>query len=239
MRITGVNCEGSMSYEEPTKKFKVGDWVQTINNPDIIFQIEEFHHGGIVIHNGLLIEERFLRPYKGSFCPICGKPEVEEDKQPQPGTHIITLVYECGTEVDYPLGSDDYVVSKRCDEHNHIVDNATGKCTTCGENVDKEERTFKIGDWVKYKASYAQNRPPFKVYGYTGTAIISKTGNVIQRDALELWKPSEGEWCCRKFTTKCFIVGPYGMSGLMKEHLEKGHLEPFVGEISSFVKDIE
>ena len=143
--------------------FKVGDWVQAINNPEIVFQIEEFHCNGIVIHDGLFIEERFLKPYNQSVCPICGKPEMEEDKQPQPGTHIITVIYECGSKLDYPLGSNEFIISKRCDElhdswfpeidyvdhklesiindrydeHYHVVDNTTGHCVTCGENVDK------------------------------------------------------------------------------------------------------
>lgn len=150
--------------------FKVGDWVQVINNPEIVFQIEEFHHNGIVIHDGLFIEERFLKPYNGSFCPICGEPEVEDDKQPQPGTHIITVLYECGAKVDFPLGSDEYIISKRCDEphdswfpeidyvdhklesiindrydeHYHTVDNTTGYCVTCGENVDKKTKMKSI-----------------------------------------------------------------------------------------------
>lgn len=159
--------------------FKIGDWVQIINNPEIVFQIEEFHHNGIVIQDGLIIEERFLKPYEGSFCPICGEPEVEEDKQPQAGTHIITVLYECGAKVDYLLGSDEYMISKRCDElqepedswfpdevdyklgstkideHYHTVDNTTGYCVTCGENVDRTEteqklNKFKVVDWVEF-----------------------------------------------------------------------------------------
>jgi len=146
--------------------FKVGDWVQVINNPEIVFQIEEFHYNGIVIHDGLFIEERFLKPYNQSVCPICGKPKMEEDKQPQPGTHIITVIYECGSELNYPLGSNEFIISKRCDEvydswfpeidyvdhklesiindrydeHYHVVDNTTGQCVTCGENVDKMQK---------------------------------------------------------------------------------------------------
>jgi len=53
--------------------FKVGDWVQVINNSEIIFQIEEFHYDGSVIHDGLFIEERFLKPYDTSnqTCENC------------------------------------------------------------------------------------------------------------------------------------------------------------------------
>jgi len=146
--------------------FKVGDWVQVINNSEIIFQIEEFHYGGIVIHDGLFIEERFLKPYDTSKCPICGTDKIQESKQPPSGTHVFTVIYECGSEVDFPIGSNEFIISKRCDEindslfpeidyvdhklesiindrydeHYHVVDNTTGKCVTYDENVDKKRK---------------------------------------------------------------------------------------------------
>ena len=35
-------------------------------------------------------------------CPICDADQ--KIKQPEPSLHAFTLIYECGTEVDYPLG---------------------------------------------------------------------------------------------------------------------------------------
>jgi hypothetical protein len=42
---------------------KVGDWVQSIHDENIIFQIKEFHCAGVIIHNGRFIEERILKAY--------------------------------------------------------------------------------------------------------------------------------------------------------------------------------
>ena len=39
-------------------------------------------------------------------CPICGSLQVEEEKQPQSGTHMFTRAFNCGTEIDFPIGYD-------------------------------------------------------------------------------------------------------------------------------------
>jgi len=40
------------------------------------------------------------------LCPICNSFPIEEDMQPQAGTHMFTRVYECLTEIDFPIGYD-------------------------------------------------------------------------------------------------------------------------------------
>ena len=54
---------------------------------------------------------------------------------------------------------------------------------------------FKVGDWVRYKSSYAKNTKPLKVHDCTGTQFISSSGNAIECDAVELWQPRKNEWC--------------------------------------------
>ena len=89
--------------------FKIGDLVQVINKPEIIFQIKEFHYNGIIIHDGLLIEERLLKLYE----------EPQDSWFPD--------------EVGYKVED---IINDRYNEHYHTVDNTTGMCITCGENVD-------------------------------------------------------------------------------------------------------
>ena len=36
------------------------------------------------------------------------------------------------------------IINDRYDEHYHVVDNTTGHCVTCGENVDKEYKLVKV-----------------------------------------------------------------------------------------------
>lgn len=36
-------------------------------------------------------------------CPICNS---EIKSRPESGTHAFTIIYECGTEIDYPIGHD-------------------------------------------------------------------------------------------------------------------------------------
>lgn len=50
---------------------------------------------------------KHLRCHKNSTideCPICASQPIAQDLQPQSGTHVFTKVYECGTEIDFPIG---------------------------------------------------------------------------------------------------------------------------------------
>ena len=51
-------------------------------------------------------------------CPICNKPPLPENQQPQLGTHAYTTIYECGTEIDRAFGSeeDEWDYSQKCNE---------------------------------------------------------------------------------------------------------------------------
>ena len=40
------------------------------------------------------------------LCPICNSLQKSQDEQPQMGTHVFTIVFECGTEIDFPIGYD-------------------------------------------------------------------------------------------------------------------------------------
>ena len=54
-------------------------------------------------------------------CPICKLDnELPLEEQPQPGTHAYTIVFQCGTEIDFPISEtnldNDGSPSKRCDD---------------------------------------------------------------------------------------------------------------------------
>lgn len=45
------------------------------------------------------------------LCPICSS---KISDKPEPGTHAFTFVYECGTEIDYPMGCDGAMYGATC-----------------------------------------------------------------------------------------------------------------------------
>jgi len=48
-------------------------------------------------------------------CPICKAERKDEDEWPEGGTHAFTIPYECGTEIDYPIGYDGASYGVKCD----------------------------------------------------------------------------------------------------------------------------
>lgn len=46
-------------------------------------------------------------------CPLCGSDLAI--KQPQPGTHVFTIKYKCGSEIDYPFIGKGYLWGVSCD----------------------------------------------------------------------------------------------------------------------------
>ena len=46
-------------------------------------------------------------------CPICDAKRTEE--QPEYSMHAFTLIYECGTEIDYPIGHVGAMYGASCD----------------------------------------------------------------------------------------------------------------------------
>ena len=104
---------------------------------------------------------------------------------------------------------------------------------------------FKIGDWVRTTKTVCVYEsdvciPQGEIHKISSITLHLFTRYINEtKDKFEPWLPQQGELCCKKFSSKCFVVGPYGIPGFTEEHLEKGHLEPFVGEKSSFIKDKE
>ena len=54
---------------------------------------------------------------------------------------------------------------------------------------------FKIGEWVRYKASYAKNLAPLRVIECNGLTFLASNGKRLDCDAFELWRAKKGEWC--------------------------------------------
>ena len=48
-------------------------------------------------------------------CPICKANKKHEGEWPQAGTHVFTVIYECNTEIDYPIGHDGADYGVTCD----------------------------------------------------------------------------------------------------------------------------
>ena len=48
-------------------------------------------------------------------CPICNADMLDDMYWPQAGTHAFTIPYECGTEIDYPIGYDGASYGVKCD----------------------------------------------------------------------------------------------------------------------------
>ena len=84
-------------------------------------------------------------------CPVCNEGTIlPDDQQPQPGTHAYTIVFDCGTEIDYAYGDDnpeDVEPSHKCTD---------GKKQSMKEMLDEmfknsqkrkfDEMTFQIHD---------------------------------------------------------------------------------------------
>ena len=93
---------------------------------------------------------------------------------------------------------------------------------------------FKVGDWVTTKAGYTK-----QISGLTrdacDTLSIGNTSvgvNVVFKNEIELWKPKEGEWVIPDTkTTESFSVFRY------TENYKGFDLQPFIGELPSFLKE--
>lgn len=61
-------------------------------------------------------------------CPFCKSKRLEEEKQPYPGTHAFSILYECGTETIHTIS----------DSSGDIADfNRTNNCYRDGSPIDK------------------------------------------------------------------------------------------------------
>ena len=101
---------------------------------------------------------------------------------------------------------------------------------------------FKIGDWVDYAWEF------YRVHEeYNGKGNISKevVNSLVRHDKnVKLWQPKEGEWCwfrdnrgeaaLKQFSQMCPIVAT---NYILKQGLISGTVEPFIGELPTFLKD--
>jgi len=49
-------------------------------------------------------------------CPICKSNQMDDKYWPVSGTHVFTIPYECGTEIDYPIGHNGAQYGVTCDK---------------------------------------------------------------------------------------------------------------------------
>ena len=80
-------------------------------------------------------------------CPICDTGiMLPDEEQPQAGTHAYTVVYDCGTEVDYTYGDIDYEeVSHKCTDGKKIsMDDRLEEMMSNKKKKDFSSLTFKI-----------------------------------------------------------------------------------------------
>ena len=49
------------------------------------------------------------------LCPICNSMKKPHSEWPEMGTHAFTIPYDCGTEIDYPIGSNGAMYGVSCD----------------------------------------------------------------------------------------------------------------------------
>jgi len=48
-------------------------------------------------------------------CPICNTGErLPNNKQPESSLHAFTILYDCGSEIIYPLGTDEIMIEIDC-----------------------------------------------------------------------------------------------------------------------------
>lgn len=77
-------------------------------------------------------------------CPICGAEQVNDQQWPQSGTHAFTIPYECGTEIDYPIGYDGATYGVSCNgEVKRITLPKLSDFTP--EQIEKIKNIFKQG----------------------------------------------------------------------------------------------
>lgn len=80
---------------------------------------------------------------------------------------------------------------------------------------------MKVGDWVRNN-----NNEIFQL----------EELHMWQKDLdslVKLWRPAVGEWCCKRFGNNSFLVIKYNDYYIR----EIEQLEPFIGQLPSFIND--
>lgn len=91
---------------------------------------------------------------------------------------------------------------------------------------------FKVGDWVREYDKYSDDITISQLSEYD----ICTIGRGDSFNTYEKWEPKEGEWCW--FT----IIDGYALPPLLMQYGEQdvdrwNIIEPFIGELPSFVKE--
>ena len=101
-------------------------------------------------------------------------------------------------------------------------------------------QNFKVGDWVIHNGQFK------KVKSCGGYAVIfdDLRKTYCHQDSCVLWQPKPGEWCwfldnsrepvLKQFLQMCPIVPTNYIS---KQGLISGRVEPFIGELPTFLKE--
>ena len=110
---------------------------------------------------------------------------------------------------------------------------------------------FKVGDWIK-STKFTHMRPSkvqsiYKSNGRKGDFGLKCGGTVHYASEAELWQPKEGEWCWFKDEENT-IGSLTQLVGIEEDGTYYGYssygipdkapcVEPFIGELPSFLKD--
>ena len=104
---------------------------------------------------------------------------------------------------------------------------------------------FKVGDFVRCPI---KSNNVYRIKEFDGEKFRFGGDYYWMREIdIELWQPKEGEWCWFKTTTNTFpFIARYGEFNTEKyfvdnsTFIEKHHIkiiEPFTGELPSFIKE--
>ena len=109
-------------------------------------------------------------------------------------------------------------------------------------------QNFKVGDWVK-STKYQHLKPiqiesTYESNERKGELGLKSGGIVLYSSEAVHWKPKVGEWCwflnnnrepiLKQFLQMCPIVPTNYVS---KQGTISGSVEPFIGELPTFLKD--
>lgn len=97
---------------------------------------------------------------------------------------------------------------------------------------------FKVGDWVKYEKGKDFETARVEIVGQIPNYVGVSTGENVHIDDCEFWKPQEGEWIVQYnnfYSEVAFSVLKWNKD--WDYDTLKDDIEPFIGELPSFIKD--
>jgi len=101
---------------------------------------------------------------------------------------------------------------------------------------------FKLGDWVRYIKGKTKTIARVEILNQRFNLIGVSTGENVHIDDCEIWQPKEGEWVWVYDKEKKMAYSPfiwkYTGAPLNEEFdIETDNIEPFIGELPTFLKD--